>query len=98
MRWILLSVSLLFVISGYAFLFTGLSRQFQLQSDINDKLPQSQKFEPVFWSFGTWQRFRSLEAKLLPDNARSENIRMISVLGVIQLLLGILLGAKALFH
>lgn len=81
MRWIFLGLSALLVISGYAFLFTGLSRQFQLQQEINSKLPASVQCEPLFWSFGTWQEFRRLEAEYLPGTAGTRNIRLLSIVG-----------------
>src|SRR5215469_6503360 len=96
MHWVIGIAAAVLIISGYTFFFTGLSRQLQLQHDLNLKLPASQKFEPLFWTFGRWQEFRKLEAVHLPGSNRLRNIQMLSLSGLLQVLFGILLGVRTL--
>ena len=95
-HWIRLGISVALIISGYSIFFKGLSQQFQIQDEINAKLPHAEKFEPLFWWLGTWQKFRRLEAEHLPGSQRLKKVRLLCVGGLVQVLLGILLGAKTL--
>lgn len=96
MHWISLGISAALIVSGYTFFFKGLGQQFQLQDEINANLPHGEKFEPLFWTFVTWQKFRRLEAEYLPGSQGLRRVRLLCVSGLVQVLLGILLGAKTL--
>jgi len=74
------------LIGGYACLFKGMSESFQLQHEINARLPKERKLEPVFWSFGTWQRLRHLQKEVLPESRRPVRLRWFGLVGVVLLL------------
>lgn len=93
---VLLSAAAILIMAGYIFIFTGLSRQFQLPQDINDKLPISNKFEPLFWTFGTWKKFRQLEREQWPGSGRLRGITRLSIIGSALVLSGLLLGIHEL--
>jgi hypothetical protein len=63
------------VVAAYACLFKSLSENLELQHEINAKLPPARKFEPLFWSFGTWEKFRELEKEVLPSSQRLKRAR-----------------------
>jgi hypothetical protein len=88
-------VAIFVLIAGYGLIFKALSEQFELQHEINAGLPASAKFEPVFWSFGTWARFRELQRELLPGNTRFEKCRTFTAVGIVLLLSGLLILAAS---
>ena len=94
-HWVRLGISAALIISGYAFFCKGLSQQLQLQDEINASLPRAEKFEALFWTFGMRQEFRRLEAEHSPGSRRLKKVRLLCA-GLIQVLLGMLLGAKTL--
>jgi hypothetical protein len=86
-----------FVVAAYVFLFKALNEHFELQHEINAKLPPDRKFEPLFWSFGTRLKFRDLQEEVLPDTQRLKTYRRFCLIGFVlfvsgMLLLGIGLG------
>ena len=91
---ILVAVALL--VAGYVFFFKSLSEQFQMQHEINAKLPKTDQFEPVFWWLGTWGRFHRLQEELLPDSPRPQRFRRFRLSGLALLISGLLLLALTL--
>lgn len=89
-----LSVGLLLV--GYVCLFSSLNEQFQIQHEINLKLPQDKQFEPTFWSFGSWNQFKTLQKELLPDSPRPHRFQTFRLAGFALLLTGMLVLAFTL--
>lgn len=76
------------IVVGAALMATGVghgiasSLQFlELQSEVNDRLPESDKFEPLFWSFGTRMQLRRLQRSLLPDSPRPRKAVRFAVIG-----------------
>ncbi len=63
-------VAVVLVVAAYVFLFKALNEHFELQHEINAKLPPNRKFEPLFWSFVTRRTFRELQKEVLPDSPR----------------------------
>jgi len=74
----------------------SLNETFQIQYEINAKLPPDRKFEPVFWWFGTWEKFRPLQEELLPDSPRPRRLRRFRLTGFVLLTSGLLLLAVTL--
>jgi hypothetical protein len=91
---ILLSVALL--VAGYVCIFRSLLEQFELQHEINRKLPASRQFEPAFWSLDTHDEFKQLQKELLPDSPRPHRLRAFSLTGFALLISGALLLVAAL--
>ena len=68
-------VAVALIVASYVFLFRSLNEHFQMQHEINAKLPPAGKFEPVFWWLGTRLRFRQLQKELMPDSPRPRKFR-----------------------
>ena len=92
----LISLAGALIVFGYLCIFRALSQQFELQQDINTKLPATDKFVPFFWSWWTWKRLRKLENEYFPGSNRARTVRKISAIGVALSLSGLLLGMYAL--
>jgi hypothetical protein len=95
-HWLIICVAAVLAVSGYIFILTALSRQLKLQADINSKLHASDKFEPLFWSLGTWKKFRDLERLHFPGGGKLRKVRKLQVLGIALVLSGLLLGIRAI--
>jgi hypothetical protein len=67
------------MIAGYVYLFKSMNETFDMQQEINDKLPADRQFEPTSWTLGTWQHFRRLQKELLPDSTRPVRFRKFSI-------------------
>jgi hypothetical protein len=72
-------LSVVLFVAGYSFLFRSLDEHFQMQHEINAKLPPAGKFEPMFWGIGTRKRFRQLQKELLPDSHRLQKFHRFQV-------------------
>ena len=68
-------ISIVLIVSGIVFMLRSVNEQFQIQHEINLKLPDGAKFEPALWWYGTWQKFRQLQEELLPDSPRPGRFR-----------------------
>ena len=92
-----IAVAVALLVAGYVFFFKSLNEHFELQHEINAELPAGEKFEPVFWWFGTWERFRQLQQELVPDSTRPQRFRRFRLTGFAfffsgMLMLGLALG------
>ena len=74
MHLVAIVASALLLIGGYVCFFRSLNEQFQIQHEINQKLPPEKQFEPLFWSIGTWERFSGLQKELLPESPRPRRV------------------------
>jgi hypothetical protein len=83
------------LVLGYVLIFRGIAWQFQLQSDVNAKLPHGQKFEPLFWWHRMWTEFRRLQTEHLPGDQRLGKMQKYYVAGMIFVLLGLGVIARA---
>jgi hypothetical protein len=84
-------VAIILIVTGYVFIFKALSEQGELQQEINANLPSDRKFEPLFWWFGTWLKFRDLQKEVLPESARLKRFKKFNLIGFALFVLGILL-------
>ena len=41
-----------------------------LQYEVNERLPEGEKFEPLFWSITTHQKLKQLQRRVLPESKR----------------------------
>ena len=79
-------------IAGLVCIFIALSQTFELQAEVNAKLPEGKKFEPLFWSLVTRSRLRELQRQVLPDST-PRKIELFVWSGII-----LLLSASALVY
>lgn len=83
-------ISIVLIVSGLVFILKSVSEQFQIHHEINLKLPEDSKFEPTFWGYESWQRFRQLQQELLPGSSRPRRLRNFQIIGIVLLLVGLL--------
>jgi hypothetical protein len=84
-------VAAFLVVAGYVLIFRSVNEHFQLQHEINAKLPADRKFEPLFWSLGTQRRFRHLQEEVLPGSPRLKKSRWLGAIGLVLVISGILI-------
>ena len=86
-----IAIGAVLLVAGYVFFFKSLNEHFQMQHEINAMLTPARKFEPVFWWFGTWERFRQLQEEVLPDSVRPQRFRRFRLIGFAFFMSGMLL-------
>lgn len=91
MHIVAIAISIALCVTGYVYLLKSINEQMQIQHEINLKLPLDKKFEPTFWGYGTWQRFRHLQRELMPASPRPRRLRRFQVIGWVLLASGMLL-------
>jgi len=58
------------------------NRQYwELQSEINERLSEGKKFEPIFWTPIKWLKFRELREQVLPESPRPRRAAILAVTG-----------------
>ena len=67
--------------SGVACLFLACYHYMELQFEVNERLPDGQKFEPLFWTLLTRQQFRQLQKRVLPESTRPKRALRLTVAG-----------------
>ena len=50
--------------------FLANQQYWELRFEVNERLPDGQKFEPTFWTPVTHSKFRKLHRTVLPDSPR----------------------------
>jgi hypothetical protein len=86
-----IAIGVVLLVVGYIFFFKSLNEHFQMQHEINSMLAPARKFEPMFWSLGTWERFRQLQKEVLPDSIRPQRFRRFRLIGFACFMSGMLL-------
>ncbi len=76
------------IVVGAALMATGIGhfiasslQWLELQSEVNDRLPQSDKFEPLFWPLGKRMQLRRLQRSLLPQSPRPGKAIRFGIIG-----------------
>lgn len=58
------------IAGGAICLFLANYQHWELQFEVNDRLPADQRFEPVFWTPMTSLKFRKIQKRVLPNSPR----------------------------
>jgi hypothetical protein len=66
---------------GVICLFLSGYQYWELQFEVNERLPQGQKFEPLFWTLGTHLRFRELRKQVFPSSPRPKRSLHFAIAG-----------------
>ena len=61
----------------------------ELQSEVNQRLSLSEKFEPLFWSFLQLMQLRRLQRTLVPESPRYRKALRFGIIGVVAFMLGL---------
>jgi len=75
--------------SGVVCLFLANYQYWELQSEVNERLPEGEKFEPLFWTLGTRLRFRQLYRTVLPQSPRPRLAQRFAIMGFCLFFFGI---------
>jgi hypothetical protein len=82
--------------AGVICLFIGGYHYMELRFEVNERLPQDQKFGQVFWTPVTHIKFREIRKQVLPNSPRPKEMLRFSVIGFCLFFSGIaFLFAKA---
>ena len=76
-----LIIGVVLAASGVVFLFLANHQYWELQFELNERLPEGQKFEPTFWTPQTRSRFRQLYRTVLPGSPRPRRARRFAIIG-----------------
>jgi hypothetical protein len=85
---------------GVGHLIASTLQLLELQSEVNERLPQSDKFEPLFWTLGKRMQLRSLQKSLLPQSPRFGKAVQFGVIGACVLFSGaaiLLFGLRGMY-
>ena len=77
------------IAGGVICLFLANYQHWELQFEVNDRLPSDQKLEPVFWTPMTRVKFRQLQKRVLPNSPRPRRAWCFALAGFCLLFLGV---------
>ena len=66
---------------GVVCLFLSGHQYRELQFEVNERLPQGQKFESLFWTLATHCKFRELRKQVLPSSPRPKRVLRFAIAG-----------------
>ena len=82
--------------SGMVFVFLAHYQYSELFFEVNERLPEGKKFEPLFWSMFTRLEFRRLQRAVLPESSRPKRAFRFSVVGFVLFFTGVALVLRSL--
>jgi hypothetical protein len=101
MHQLLIAIGTLLLVASLVCVFLASNQYWQLQFELNDRLPESEKFKPGSWlSFptGSWSRFKELQRRVLPDSPRLRRGRLFALIGIALLVCAIVIFLLAYTH
>ncbi len=81
----LIAIGTVLLVGALVCLILASDQYWQLQFELNDRLPEGEKFEPrswLAWPAGRWSRFRELQRRVLPDSPRIRRALQFALSGV----------------
>jgi len=75
--------------TGSGYIIAANYQYWQLQYEMNERLPDDQKFDPLFWTPFAWERFTRLRKAVLPDSPRPIQARRYAVIGFVLFFSGV---------
>jgi len=82
-------LGVLLMAAGVICLVLSSYQYWELQFEVNERLPQGQKFEPLFWTLGTRRKFRELRKQVLPSSPRPKRSLRFAIAGFCLLFPGV---------
>ncbi len=70
----------------------------ELQWEINERLPEGQKFEPRSWHIGPYLEFKRLRESVLPQSPRYRRVRRLGIVGMLLFLFSVTTAYSALSY
>jgi hypothetical protein len=75
-------VGIALVAAGVICIFLANYQWWELRFEVNERLPDNEKFEPLFWTFFTYEKFRELRNRVLPDSPRPKRALRYAAIGL----------------
>ena len=91
-----LIVGIILGASGIVFLFVANHQYWELQFEVNARLPEGQKFDPLFWTLPKRLEFRRLHRTVLPDRVRPKRALRFPIVGLALFFSGVALVSSQL--
>ena len=91
-----LIVGIILGASGIVFLFLATYQYWELQVEVNARLPEGQKFDPLFWTLSRRLEFRRLYRAVLPDSPWPKRALRFTIIGFVFFFSGIALVSSHL--
>jgi hypothetical protein len=94
MHQLLIAIGTLLLVASLLCVFLASNQYWQLQFELNNRLPEGEKFKPGSWlSFptGSWSRFKELQRHVLPDSPRLRRGRLFALSGIALLVCAIVI-------
>ena len=85
MHQLLIAIGTLLLVGSLVCVILASNQYWQLQFELNDRLPKGEKFEPMSWlslTTGRWSGFRELQRRVLPDSPRPKRGQQFAVVGL----------------
>jgi len=95
MHSLLIATGTILLVGALVCLILVSDQYWQLQFELNDRLPEREKFEPrswLSWPTGSWSRFRELQRRVLPNSPRPRRALHLALSG-----LGLLVTSIVIF-
>ena len=81
MHQVLYAVAILLFVGAQVCFVSIIQLRLELQCEVNNKLPENEKFEPLWWHISTRREFRKLHRRVLPESPRPRLIRRLAIGG-----------------
>ena len=94
MHQLFIAIGTILLIGSLVCVILASNQYWQLQFELNDHLPEGEKFEPRSWLYlttGRWSSYRELQRRVLPDSPRPRRGRQLALSGIALLLCSIVL-------
>jgi hypothetical protein len=85
MHNLLIAIGTLSLVGSLVCVILASDQYWELQFELNERLPEGEKFEPRSWlslTTGNWSRFRELQRRILPDSPRPRRFLRLALSGV----------------
>ena len=101
MHPLLIAIGTILIVGALVCLILASDQYWELQFELNDHLPEGERFEPrswLSWPTGSWSRFRELQRRVLPDSPRPRRGRRLALSAIGLLLCSLVLFLLAYSH
>jgi hypothetical protein len=101
MHALLIEIGTILLVASLVCVIIASDQYWELQFELNERLPKGEKFEPRSWlslTTSTWSRFRELQRRVLPDSPRPRRGRRLALSAIALLLCSLVLFLLAYSH
>ena len=85
MHQLFIAIGTILLIGSLVCVILASNQYWQLQFELNDHLPEGEKFEPRSWlslTTGRWSSYRELQRRVLPDSPRPRRFLRLALSGL----------------